>query len=107
MISVVVFHSVSAIPAANKLSDDDQRKKKSQDRADLCDLLDLGHFEEWSDSSLYRDLRFWSEIFEALSAVRTVLEFSAIRLLDEPLSTVPTLHNWGDTQLNDSPPKAP
>src|SRR5213592_779086 len=64
---------------------------------DLCDLLYPRHFEKRRDSRLHSHLRFWCKILEALSTVRTVFEFSTIGLLDEPFSTMPTLHNWGHT----------
>jgi len=66
---------------------------------DLGDLLYPGHFEEGRDGRLYCHLRFWRKIFEALSTIRTVLELSPIGLLDEPFSTMPTLHNWGHTHF--------
>src|SRR5213592_1234994 len=67
---------------------------------DLCDLLYPRHFEKRRDSRLHSHLRFWCKILEALSTVRTIFEFSTIGLLDEPFSTVPTLHNWSDTHFS-------
>ena len=61
---------------------------------DLCDLLNPGHLEEWSDRGLNRYLRFWGEIFETLSTEWAVFELSAIGLLDKPFSAVPTFHDW-------------
>ena len=75
-------------------------KERKEVVGGLGDLLYPWNLEEGRDRRLYGHLCFWGKVFEAFSTVRTVFELSTVCFLDEPFSTVPTLHNWSDTHFS-------
>jgi len=58
----------------------------------LGHLLELWYFKEWCKGHLHCSLCLYAKLSETLLAKRAVFEFSAVSLLCEPFSTVPTLH---------------